>query len=145
MRKIILPLLAVTVALLATGCANQEQKLGRGISNTYEIVRMGEMRRSIEQTSVLESPGEGYTVGAIAGFDRTVARTGIGIYEVLTFPFPPYHPVATRYLTPQPVYPDSYKPGLPDSPLFSTDTYSGFSGGDAAPFIPGSRFSVINN
>ena len=32
-------------ALFAVGCAGPEAKLGRGISNTYECVRLGEMRR----------------------------------------------------------------------------------------------------
>ena len=61
-------------ALFTSGCAGPEQKLGRGISNTFEIVRAGEMRRSIEQTAVFESPSAGYTVGAIRGLDRTVTR-----------------------------------------------------------------------
>jgi putative exosortase-associated protein (TIGR04073 family) len=144
MRKTIFPLLAVALALFVAGCANPEQKLGRGVSNTFEIVRLGDMRREIEQESVLDSPSQGYTTGVIRGFDKSIARTGIGIYEVITFPFPPYHPIATHYLTPGPVYPDNYTPGLIDDPLFETDTYSGFSGGDVAPFVPGSRFSVFN-
>ena len=145
MRKIIFPMAAVLVALFAAGCANPEQKLGRGIDNTYEIVRLGEMRRSIEQTALIDSPGEGYTTGAIRGFDRSMARTGIGIYEIVTFPFPPYHPVATKSLSVNPEFPDSYKPGIIADPLFETDTYSGFSGGDVAPFIPGSKFKIFDN
>jgi putative exosortase-associated protein (TIGR04073 family) len=145
MRKIFLPLFAVCAALLVAGCANPEQKLGRGISNTYEIVRFGDMRRSVEQTALFESPSEGYTTGVIRGFDRSMARTGIGIYEIVTFPFPPYHPVATKYLSVNPTSPESYKPQLIADPLFQTDTYSGFSGGDVAPFVPGSRFSVFDN
>jgi putative exosortase-associated protein (TIGR04073 family) len=136
---------ATLVVVFNSGCAGPESKLGRGTSNMFEAVRMGEMRRTIEQTAVLDSPGEGYTTGAVRGFDRSVARTGVGIYEVLTFPFPPYHPVATGYLSPDPVFPESYKPGLMADPLFKTDTYTGFSGGDVAPFIPGSRFSIWDN
>ncbi|HEY4416146.1 MAG TPA: exosortase system-associated protein, TIGR04073 family [Verrucomicrobiae bacterium] len=145
MRKIIFPMFAVCAALFVAGCANPEQKLGRGVSNTYEIVRLGDMRRSIEQTAIFDSPSEGYTTGVIRGFDRSMARTGIGLYEIVTFPFPPYHPVATKYLSVDPTSPESYKPGLIDDPLFQTDTYTGFSGGDIAPFIPGSRFSVFDN
>jgi len=130
-------------ALLTSGCAGPEQKLGRGMSNLYEVVRMGEMRRSIEQTSVFDSPDAGYTLGAVRGFDRTMARTGLGVVEIVTFPFPPYDPLFTSYLKPEPVYPESYKPGLISDTLFDTDTYTGFSGGDVAPFIPGSRFSVF--
>jgi len=145
MRKVIFPLLAVMAAMFATGCATQEQKLGRGLNNTYEVVRLGEMRRSIEQTAIFDSPGAGYTTGVIQGLDRSIARTGVGLYEIITFPFPPYTPVATKYLSPDPVFPESYKPKLISDPLFRTDTYSGFSGGDIAPFIPGSRFSVFDN
>jgi putative exosortase-associated protein (TIGR04073 family) len=133
------------VALFAVGCANPEQKLGRGMSNTYEIVRMGELRRSVEQTALFDSPSEGYTTGLVRGFDRTMERTGIGIYEIVTFPFPPYGPVDTKDFSVTPVFPESYKPQLVADPLFKTDTYSGFSGGDIAPFIPGSRFSVFDN
>ena len=145
MCKLTLSLLALSAAAFLTGCANQEQKLGRGISNTTEIARFGEMRRTVEQTAVFDSPNQAYTTGAIRGFDRTMARTGIGIYEVLTFPFPPYHPIATKYLSPEPVSPESYKPGIIDDPLFDTDTFTGFSGGDVAPWVPGSRFSVFAN
>ena len=133
------------VALFAAGCANPEQKLGRGLSNSFEIVRMGEFRRTVEQTAIFDSPGEGYTTGVVRGFDRSMARTGIGLYEVLTFPFPPYTPVATKSFSVNPVFPESYRPQLVSDPLFRTDTYSGFSGGDVAPFIPGSRFRIFDN
>jgi putative exosortase-associated protein (TIGR04073 family) len=139
-------LAAVTLAaLLTSGCAGPEQKLGRGMNNFYEVVRMGEMRRSVEQMSVLDSPGAGYTAGAVRGLDRSLARTGVGVLEVITFPLPPYGPMFTSYLKPEPVFPESYKPGLISDALFDTDTYTGFTGGDVAPFIPGSRFKVFDN
>jgi putative exosortase-associated protein (TIGR04073 family) len=139
-------LAAVTLAaLLTSGCAGPEQKLGRGMNNFYEVVRMGEMRRSVEQMSVLDSPGAGYTAGAVRGLDRSLARTGVGVLEVITFPLPPYGPMFTSYLKPEPVFPESYKPGLISDSLFDTDTYTGFTGGDVAPFIPGSRFKVFDN
>jgi len=81
----------------------------------------------------------------VNGFTRTMARAGLGIYEIVTFPIPSYDPIWTDYLAPNPQYPDSYKPGLPDSPLFRTDVSLGFSGGDIAPGIPGSRFRVFDN
>jgi putative exosortase-associated protein (TIGR04073 family) len=141
--------LTALAALFTSGCAGPEQKLGRGISNTFEITRMGDMRRSIEQTAVFESPSAGYTTGAIKGLSRTVARTGVGLFEVLTFPIPlpesGYGPIFPHYLPPGPVYPDSYKPGLISGSTFDTDTDAGFGGGDIAPFIPGSRFKVFDN
>jgi putative exosortase-associated protein (TIGR04073 family) len=150
MRNVI-SLLALTAvaALLTTGCKGPEQKLGRGISNSLEITRFGEMRRSIEQTAVFESPSAGYTGGAIRGLDRTLARTGLGFFEVVTFwcPMPGagYRPICTRYLPSGPAYPDSCKPGLISGSTFDTDRDLGFSGGDVAPFIPGSRFKVFEN
>src|ERR1022692_2805699 len=41
---------------LSSGCTNMESKLGRGLSNTAEIVRAGEFRRSMEQTALFDSP-----------------------------------------------------------------------------------------
>lgn len=131
--------------LFTSGCAGPEAKLGRGMSNFGEVARGGEWRRSVEETAVFDSPDAGYTVGFVRGFDRSMARTGVGIYEVLTFPFPPYHPVLTKYLAPEPVYPDNYSPGLLSDSLFDTDTYVGLGGGDVAPFVPGSRFRVFDN
>jgi putative exosortase-associated protein (TIGR04073 family) len=135
----------VLLAVLAVGCAGPEKKLGRGVNNIYEPVRLAEMRRSVEQTS-FAMPGEmNYHTGVVRGFNRTVARAGVGIYEIITFPFPPYDPVFTDYLAPTPQYPDSYKPGLLEDSMFATDTSIGFSGGDVAPFVPGSRFRIFDN
>ena len=141
-----MPFLAVIMfaALFGAGCAGPEQKLGRGMSNTYEIVRMGDVRRSIEQHEVFD-PYDGFTTGLVSGLDHSLTRAGVGIYEVVTFPIPPYHPVLNNYLSPGPNFPSSYKPGRLSDPMFDTDTYTGFSGGDAFPYIPGSRFNVFDN
>jgi len=141
----LLPFLA-TLAIagaLGSGCTSAEKKLGRGMSNMAEFARLGEIRRSIEQTGLFEQPGGHYATGFIRGLTKSFARTGVGIYEVVTAPFPPYDPVFTDYLSPNPVYPDNYKPDLIDDSLFATDTYMGFSGGDVAPYIPGSRFKIF--
>ena len=146
MRNVI-PFLAFAAlaAVFTSGCAGPEAKLGRGVSNAMEPVRMGEIRRSVEQTTIFESPSAGYTAGVVSGFDHTVARTVMGACEVVTFPLPPYHPLFTSYIRPSPVFPESYKPGRISEGMFDTDTYMGFSGGDVAPFIPGSRFRVFDN
>jgi len=133
------------VGVLATGCAGPEKKFGRGMNNIIEIVRMGDMRRTMEQSALFESSDTAYGKGFISGLNRSLARTGVGIYEVVTFPIPSYDPVWTSYLTPNPVYPDSYKPRLIEDSNFATDTHIGFSGGDVAPFIPGSRFHIFDN
>lgn len=146
MRKTFSLLGAVlALGILATGCAGPERKLGRGLNNTFEIVRMGEMRRSIEQAALFDSPDQAYTTGMVRGFNRSMARVGIGIYEIVTFPIPSYDPVATSYLKTGPVHPDSYKPRIMADSLFATDTAIGFSGGDVAPFFPGSRFRIFEN
>jgi hypothetical protein len=83
----------------------------------------------------------------------------LGVYETATFLIPNYStdssrwnygPILThvsRYVDGVPVgpqYPDSYRPGLISGSTFDTDTYTGFSGGDVAPFIPGSRFQIFD-
>jgi putative exosortase-associated protein (TIGR04073 family) len=153
------------IAVLATGCAGPEKKLGRGLLNTTEIFRLGEVRRSMEQTALWENTDTTYTTGFIRGMNRTAVRTGIGIYEIVTFPFPRYealmvstnrtypdanmrnktYPWGGMTLSEYPAYPDSYKPGLLSDSIFATDTSLGFSGGDVAPMIPGSRFRIFDN
>lgn len=141
----ILPFLAVLpiVALLTSGCINAQEKLGRGIRNAVEPVRMGELRRSMEQSAVWNSPTEGATTGVVNGVCRTAARTGIGIYEIITFPFPPYHPVATKYLSPNPAYPDNCQPVLAADPLYNSNHYIGYQTGTTFGFVPGSQFDPL--
>ena len=162
MRKLLIFLAA---ALAFTGCAGPERKLGRGMNNLTEFARGGEMRRSIEQTALWGGSSSAFTTGFIRGFNRSLARTAIGAYEVLTFPIPSYNPLLDSpdkiypdatvrnrsypfggmVLSENPVYPDSFKPGLLSDSIFATDTSLGFSGGDVAPMIPGSRFHIFDN
>jgi putative exosortase-associated protein (TIGR04073 family) len=142
MRNVLSLAAIVAVAgLFGAGCAGPEQKLGRGINNVTELARGGEIRRSMEQTALWEGTDKAYTTGFIRGFDRSMARTGVGLYEILTFPFPSYDPV---FLPEDPVYPDSYTPSLIADPTFGPDSHIGFSGGDIAPMVPGSRFSIFD-
>ena len=145
MRKTIFLFTAAVATLVISGCTGPEQKLGRGLANTCEIVRWGEMRRSMEQSSVFSLDQAGYATGAIHGFDQTIARTGLGLFEVATFPLPPYQISGTKNLPAYPIFPESYKPGRVSDANFDTDTYTGYTGGDVAPFIPGSRFKVFDN
>ena len=137
--------LLAAAAIFTSGCAGPEEKIGRGFRNTGEIVRLGDMRATIEQTSVWNGPWDGVTAGVVRGADRSLERTGLGLVEIITAPFPPYHPIFTKYIPPEPGSPDSYVPDLPDDPTFATDTSIGFSGGDEAEIIPGSRFDVFNH
>lgn len=136
-------MLAVLVGVVATGCAGPEKKFGRGLSNVTEVIRMGELQREIEQAGVFGSPTEAYTTGLVRGVNKTLVRTGVGAYEMVTFPIPTYDPIFTDYLTPKPAHPANNPPGLASGPAFDTDTSLGFSGGEIAPLVPGSRFHVF--
>jgi putative exosortase-associated protein (TIGR04073 family) len=158
-------ILAASAVLVGAGCAGPEQKLGRGMNNLTDLARGGEIRRSIEQTALWDGPGTAFTTGFLRGFNRSVARTFIGAYEVVTFPFPSYDPLlvpktklypdssiqTTRYpyggivLPEGPVYPANYEPGLLSDSLFDSDSSLGFSSGDVAPFVPGSRFRIFDH
>ena len=154
---------AVTLAALTVGCAGPEQKLGRGLNNVTEFTRLGAMNRSIEQTALWDGTDVAYTTGLVRGFNRSLVRTAIGAYEVVTFPIPPYRALlapkgplypdhSTRTynsswgglaLPDGRVFPDSYRPKLIESSITARDVSLGFSGGDVAPFIPGSRFRIF--
>ncbi|MCS1408918.1 MAG: hypothetical protein M2R45_02096 [Verrucomicrobia subdivision 3 bacterium] len=128
-------------AFLSAGCAGPERKLGRGLTNISEVTRLGELRRSMEQTSIWNSPEEGMTTGFIRGVSETAKRTVVGAYEVMTFPLPGYEPIL------EPEYgqfPDNFRPNLMSDSTFATDGALGFSGGDVAPFLLGSRFKVFD-
>ena len=150
---------------LTAGCAGPEKKFGRGMLNVTEFARGGEIRRSMEQTYLWEDTDSAYTTGFIRGFNRSVVRTAIGIYEIVTFPIPSYDPLMTStnriypdpnmrnrkspyggmVLTEYPTYPDSYRPSIMEDSIFATDTSLGFSGGDVAPMIQGSRIRIFDN
>jgi putative exosortase-associated protein (TIGR04073 family) len=128
-------------AVILTGCAGPERKFSRGMSNVTEFARLGEIRRSMEQTALWDSPEQAYTLGFMRGFNRSLARTGVGLYEIVTFPIPSYDPV---FLPEKPVYPDASKPKFISDPSWAPDSYLGFSGGDVAPHVPGSRFRIFD-
>ena len=136
----------IGVALLAAGCAGPERKLGRGMNNLTEFTRLGELRRSIEQTTVLQDRDLGFTSGAVHGFNRSLERTALGLYEVVTFPIPNHSPkdYGPVMLPENPVYPDCYKPNWLSDQMLSPDTSLGFSGGDIIPIVPGSRFHIFD-
>lgn len=62
------------------------RKLSRGIAN----MTMGftEVPVTIATTNEYEGNAAAWTLGVIKGFGRGFARTGVGFYEVLTWPFP---------------------------------------------------------
>ncbi len=71
-------------------------KLVRGLANV--CLGFIEIPRNIHNTTQEDSLLAGWTVGMGKGLGYTVMRMGVGIYEVLTFPFPlpkDYVPVIT--------------------------------------------------
>lgn len=152
-RKLSLALIAGVAAFFAAGCSGPEKKLGRGVTNATEFARMGEIRRSVEQAALFDGVPSAYSTGVIRGINKSVIRTLVGGYEIVTFAIPlpsHYDPVLKpgNGIAPSmgvdPQFPDSYKPGRWAQSVFDTDTALGFSGGDSAPFIPGSRFHIFD-
>ena len=139
--------LAASAALFTAGCAGPEQRLGNGVNNVTEFVRMGELQRSVEQYTLF-NPQAGTVTGLIHGFDQSVFRTATGAYQIVTFPAGNYLTQSSfeqKYLPQGTPRPDSFFPTLPNTSTFQTDTYIGFSGGNIAPFVPGNRFSIFEN
>jgi putative exosortase-associated protein (TIGR04073 family) len=128
-------------ALVLTGCAGPERKFSRGLNNVTEFARLGEIRRSMEQTALWEGTSQGYSMGLVRGINRSLVRTGVGVYEIITFPFPNYDPV---FLPEHPVYPDANRPNFVSDPSWGPDSNLGFAGGDIAPHVPGSRFAIFD-
>ena len=131
----------VALSLFSVGCAGPEAKLGRGMNNMLEFGRMGELRSSIESNTLFANPEHGRTYGFIHGLHRSMARTFVGAYEVVTFPFPSYDPIFKPVAT---VYPSSYRPGVVAGPLFDTDSTLGFRGCVVAPILPVCNFRVFH-
>ena len=115
---------------LVAGCAGPEKKLARGINNVTEFTRFGEISRSVEQTTLWEGPAKGRTLGFIRGFNRSVARTLIGVGEVATFyaPTPTCREGDTRW-----TYDATYTPDGPLYPDYSVATYNENWGGMRLP------------
>jgi len=137
----------LALAYFVTGCAGPEEKFGRGVVNVTEMMRGGELRRAVEQATISgNTPEYGYTAGLMHGVNRTLERTGVGIYEIVTFPIPNYsfHDYGPIMRPTGPVYPESYRPNWLAETTISPDTSLGFAGGDVAPFMPGSRFRIFD-
>ena len=84
------------------------QKAVRGLANTGLGVVV-ELPKTVYYDTLENGPLYGLTVGVLEGLSWGIARTLVGIYEVLTFPFPipeGYRPIYT------PAYP--HQPGKTD-------------------------------
>ncbi len=87
-KGLIIAIVMVMVLALATVSYAQDpaKKLGRGLANI--LTGWIELPKNIYDTSVEDNPLAGLTIGLAKGIGMTIVRTGAGIYEVVTFPFP---------------------------------------------------------
>ena len=87
-KGLVIAMVMVMVLALATASYAQDpaKKLGRGLANI--LTGWIELPKNIYDTSVEDKPLAGLTIGLAKGIGMTIVRTGAGIYEVVTFPFP---------------------------------------------------------
>lgn len=83
-----LAIVAILMLAVTTVCFAQDPftKLGRGVANT--LTGWVELPKNIYNTSVEENAFAGLTLGLAKGAGMSIVRTGAGIYEIATFPFP---------------------------------------------------------
>lgn len=76
------------VLMTTTVCFAQDAftKLGRGVANM--LTGWVELPKNIYNTSVEDNAFTGMTLGLAKGAGMSLVRTGAGIYEIATFPFP---------------------------------------------------------
>ena len=134
-------LAAVGAVSLLTGCSSMEQKLGRGIANVMEPVRMGELTRSTEQTYLADGPTVAGSYGLVHGVARTIQRTAVGAFDIVTFPIP----TEPLIIPSEPVYPDSVRPQMAGNLGLDSSHYVGFSGGAVLPGIGPAMFNPLEN
>ena len=80
--------LMLVVIMTSTACFAQDPftKLGRGVANT--LTGWVELPKNIYNVSVQDNAFSGMTLGLAKGAGMSLVRTGAGIYEIATFPFP---------------------------------------------------------
>ncbi|MEE8360222.1 MAG: exosortase system-associated protein, TIGR04073 family [Candidatus Omnitrophota bacterium] len=111
MKKIISIVIAVCfiVSFTSLGYAqNAPAKLGRGILNT--LTGFWEVPLKMIRISKVEGMPMGLTIGLLKGLGWGVYRTGVGIYEILTFAIPA---------------PAGYESIMDPATLFTSETMAG--------------------
>ena len=96
----------VMIIGMATASFAQDpaKKLGRGVANV--LTGWVELPKNIYNTSIEANPLVGITVGTAKGIGMSIVRTGAGVYEIITFPFP---------------LPEDYMPIIEPEFVFQTD------------------------
>ncbi len=101
-------LVLVVIGLLTISAPSYAQdafkKLGRGIVNTF--TGWLEIPKGVVDESKANNVFTGLTVGTIKGLGLGLVRTGAGIYETITFPFP---------------IPEGYEPIVKPEYVYSSD------------------------
>jgi len=87
-KGIIICVAILMVLNIANACYAQDmgKKVYRGLANI--ITGWIELPKNIYDTSVEDNPLSGLTIGLAKGVGMTIVRTGAGVYETVTFPFP---------------------------------------------------------
>jgi len=102
---IVIVALMMVFCLASTSYAQDPgKKLLRGLANV--VTGWVELPKNIYDQSVEENVFSGLTVGLAKGIGMTIVRTGAGVYETVTFPFP---------------IPEDYAPVLEPEYVFSGD------------------------
>lgn len=73
------------------------RKLGRGIANVFYATN--EIADSVIKLEIAEG-NESVPYGVVKGLGRTFARIGVGVFEILTFPWPTNKGKYTPHLRP---------------------------------------------
>lgn len=87
-KGIIVIVLLLAIFCMASSSYAQDpgKKLIRGVANI--LTGWVELPKNIYETSVQDNVFSGLTIGLAKGIGMTIVRTGAGIYETVTFPFP---------------------------------------------------------
>jgi len=87
-KGIIVVVALMTILCLASTAYAQDpgKKLMRGLANI--LTGWVELPKNIYETSVEDNMFSGLTIGLAKGIGMTIVRTGAGVYETVTFPFP---------------------------------------------------------
>lgn len=87
-RGSVMVLMMVLMLSISSACFAQDafSKLGRGVANV--LTGWVEIPKNIYSTSLEDNALAGATLGLAKGAGMTIVRTGAGIFEVATFPFP---------------------------------------------------------
>ncbi|MBF0493547.1 MAG: exosortase system-associated protein, TIGR04073 family [Candidatus Omnitrophica bacterium] len=104
LKMMVICLVVIGLLGMATQSFAQDpaKKLGRGLANV--LTGWVELPKNIYDTSVEQNFLAGITMGLAKGVGMTIVRTGAGVYETVTFPFP---------------IPEDYKPVLEPEFVFS--------------------------